>query len=371
LAKNPDDRYQSARELAAEAARALVEKTVAVPVAPTTPAPQPPTQAWQGPPPATGPQATGPQGTGPQGMTYPGPHRSGPTFAAPQPTYQREGTPPGGYPPGSGANAMHFQPRPHGGPLSGNRRWWVIGAALAAVIAVVIGLVVFASGGDNPTDDAAATTTTTRPTTTTSSRPASTPPPAPAPPPPANVPSDALQGLLLPPEEISERMQKPGMTLFGTEYAPIEGTVTPPNCYGAWGPAYQATYNGSGYTALVIQLVVANPTHKLAQAVVSFPDANAAKVFFDRQVADWKSCQNTSIKFEYRGEGTDADLGVPSIIAGVLSLKLVPTTATVEGQQCERNMTVRANVIVDVRACSPTIGSAGLSIATAIADKIK
>jgi PknH-like extracellular domain len=55
----------------------------------------------------------------------------------------------------------------------------------------------------------------------------------------------------------------------------------------------------------------------------------------------------------------------------VLTLKLVPTSATVEGQQCERNMAVRANVIVDVRTCSPTIGSAGLSIATAIADKIK
>jgi serine/threonine-protein kinase len=54
-----------------------------------------------------------------------------------------------------------------------------------------------------------------------------------------------------------------------------------------------------------------------------------------------------------------------------LSLKLVPTSATVEGQQCERDMAVRANVIVDVRACSPTIGSAGLSIATAIGDKIK
>ena len=49
---------------------------------------------------------------------------------------------------------------------------------------------------------------------------------------------------------------------------------------------------------------------------------------------------------------------------------LVPTTSQTAGQQCERDMTLRSNVIVDVRACSPTVGSAGLSIARDIADKI-
>ena len=54
-----------------------------------------------------------------------------------------------------------------------------------------------------------------------------------------------------------------------------------------------------------------------------------------------------------------------------MTLMLTPTTCTTAGRQCERNMAVRANVIVDVRACSPTIGSSGLSITSAIADKIK
>jgi len=40
------------------------------------------------------------------------------------------------------------------------------------------------------------------------------------------------------------------------------------------------------------------------------------------------------------------------------------------GQQCERNLALRADVIVDV-CDSPTVGSSGLSVTSAIADKIK
>jgi serine/threonine-protein kinase len=50
---------------------------------------------------------------------------------------------------------------------------------------------------------------------------------------------------------------------------------------------------------------------------------------------------------------------------------MVPTTSPVPGQQCERGMALRGNVIVDVRVCSPTVGSAGYSITRAIADKVR
>lgn len=343
MAKNPNDRYQSAREFAAAAGQALDQSTVAVRTMPVTPVSPPPT--WSRP------------STRPAAHTYPSSQPTAARFAGGQPPYPREGP-----------SAIQPQPSARTGKFGGNRRRWGIGAAAAAaIVAVVVVLVVAMSGGD------ASESTATGPTSTTASPTgsASTPEPTTAPPAPANVDDDALPGLLLSANDVSGRMNKPGMTAMATEYEPLAGSVTPPNCTGAWGPVYQATYDGSGFTGLVVQGVFADPTHKLVQAVVAFPDADAAKAFYDRQVADWNSCKSTHIKFEYQGASTEADLGVPATTAGVLTVKLNPTTSATTGQQCERNMAVRANVIVDVRACSPTVGSSGLSVASAIADKIK
>ena len=348
MAKNPADRYQSAREMAAAAAEALDERTVAMRTMPVIPPPR-----WTEPP---RPAAT----TGPRAHPYPGPPPTGPRFTGGQPPYPREGP-----------SAIQPRPSARTGKFGGNRRMWGIGAAAAAVIAVVVVLVVTLSGGDASESTAAGPTSTTASSARTTSADPSTPEPTSAPTAPANVDDDALPGLLLSANDISGRMNKPGMTAMPTEYEPLAGAVTPPNCTGAWGPAYQATYDGSGFTRLVVQGVFADPTHKLVQAVTAFPDANAAKAFYDRQVADWNGCRNTHVKFDYQGASTEADLGVPATTAGILTMKLNPTTSATAGQQCERNMAVRANVIVDVRACSPTVGSAGLSIASAIADKVK
>lgn len=354
MAKNPDHRYQTARDFAAAAERAIDEQTVALRPAPTRQAPRWPAPPRPAPPP------------GPRPFTRPNvpsnAQFTGPSFPGGQPAYRPQTQPPPSAPP-----SVVPQSR---GPdrFGGKGRIVGIGAAAAAAIAVIVVLVVALSGGDDPGSTVAATETTPSSVRTTTSRAPSTSEPAPA---PANIPDDALPGLLLSANDISGRMNKPGMTAMPTESAPLAGSVTPPNCTGAWGPGYQATYDGSGFTAMVIQGVFSDPTHKLVQAVTAFPDANAAKVFYDRQVADWNACKNSHIRFEFQGASTEADLGVPSTTAGVLTMKLTPTTSATEGQQCERNMALRANVIVDVRACSPTVGSSGLSIASAIADKIK
>lgn len=352
MAKNPDDRYQSARDFAAAAERAIDDETIALRPAPTRPAPRRPEPPRQQPPP-----------TGPRPYTRPNvppnAQLTGPSFPGGpggQPAYRPQTQPQMNVPP-------TVVPQGRRDRFGGKGRMLVIGA-VAAAIAVIVVLVVALSGGDDSGSTAASPDTTT-PRTTTSGRAPSTSERA-----PGNIPDDALPGLLLSANDISGRMNKPGMTALPTEYQPIAGTVTPPNCMGTWGPGYQATYDGSGFTAMVIQGVFGEPTHKLIQAVTAFPDANAAKVFYDRQVADWNACKSSHIKFEYEGSSTEADLGVPTTTAGVMSMKLTPTTSATEGQQCERNMALRANVIVDVRACSPTVGSSGLSIARAIADKI-
>jgi serine/threonine-protein kinase len=160
------------------------------------------------------------------------------------------------------------------------------------------------------------------------------------------------------------------MSVTVTDSKMVDGDITPPNCTGAWGPVHANTYNGSGFTGMTAQSVNNDPTHKLIQAAVSFPDAGAAQAFYDRQVTDWNGCKFAKITATYSGNSNGATLSVPSTNGGILSLMVVADTSTVAGMQCERAMTVRANVIVDVRACSPNVGSSGWNIARDIGNKI-
>lgn len=325
----------------------------------------------QQPAPATPPGQAPGWPSGPAG--YQQPPQPGPVGGHP-PSYQQPNAWPGSYqhPP-----AVVPRAKPSLASRLTEHRWWLIGGAAAIAVVLVVALIVAGSGDDSSSDDGPPTSpaqvpagpTTTVPATPTAAPSAPTPP---APPPGPVLAAEALPGLLLPDDQINQRMNTSGMASVASDvvHTPLPGTVTPTHCTGVWGPAYQATYNGSGYTGLAIQLVHRDPTHKLAQAVVSFPDPGAAKAFYDRQAADWNACKSSHITSEYEGNVSEVDVGVPTTTAGVMTVMLFPTNSQTAGQQCERDMTVRGNVIVDVRACSPTVGSAGLSIATAIADKI-
>jgi serine/threonine-protein kinase len=144
----------------------------------------------------------------------------------------------------------------------------------AAALVAVLGTVAVTFGGGDDTASGPATTTTAAqvpaaPVTTmqTEPSPSTAPPPAPAPAP--IVAADALPGLLLSADEVSQRLNTPGMTAMPVETNPLAGTVNPPNCSGVWGPAYASTYNGSGFTGLAVQGVFLQPAAKVAQAVVA------------------------------------------------------------------------------------------------------
>ncbi|BBY46842.1 hypothetical protein MARA_02720 (plasmid) [Mycolicibacterium arabiense] len=336
-------------------------------------------------PPQPGPAPVGPYQSPPAGRGPAGPSTGG--FTGPPPTYQQ---PPA--PTSSPAPAPAAQPSSPKGSLGARiaeKRWWVLGGAVAAVAAVTAA-VVLTTGQDGTADTAAETTSAatsvagvpglteaTSAEQSPSSPAPSTPPGTPAPPPPPPPPSgpviaaDALAPLLLPASEIAQTLGLPDMTAMAVESQPLGGTVTPPHCTGAWGPAYATTYNGTGYTGLSVQGVMRDQPVRVAQAVVAFPDPAAAKGVYDKLVADWNACQSTRIVFEVQGATNNVDVGRTVPIGDIMTLKIVPTDSPVPGQQCERGMALRGNVIVDVRTCSPTVGSSGYSITRAIADRVR
>lgn len=304
---------------------------------------------------------------------------------------------PGGPPPTGGYSAYpthdvagqqpvspYAQPPTSDAPAS-RRRWLLLGGA-AAVLLLVVALVVvaFTGGGDDSSTATAPSTpkmTQAGPQTPSgvSSRPPSptaapAPPPTaappPPPPPPVIAPAD-LPGLLLPAEQISQLMKAPAMTVTATDSKMIAGSITPPNCAGAWGPVHAAAYDGSGFTGVTGQSVGDSPAARVVQGVVSFPDPAAAQAYYDRQVTEWNGCKFAKVTADYGpGNSNHATLGVPTTTGGILSMPVVADNPSVPGTQCERALNVRGNVIVDVRACSVNVSGAGWNIARDIANKV-
>lgn len=295
---------------------------------------------------------------------------AGPPYGAPAggfspPPYQ-------GYPP-------TLPPKPsRASAMMNDRRWWAVGGAVVLVAALGgVAFVVNDGGTDattaSPTTSATAAQVPAAPVTTMQPEPSPPAPPPPAPAPPApTVATDALPGLLLSPDQISQRLNTPGMVPTAVLSNPIAGTVTPANCLTTFAPVAADAYNGSGFTGLAVQGVALEPAVKAVQGVIAFPDPGAAKAFFDQRSADWSACKSSHIVFTGADKKTsEVDVGVPAMSGDVMTLDITSTNSNVANQRCERALTVRGNVIVDTRACAPNVNSAAYDIASDIAAKIK
>lgn len=294
---------------------------------------------------------------------------AGPPYGAPAggfspPPYQ-------GYPP-------TLPPKPsRASAMMNDRRWWAVGGAVVLVAALGGVAFVVNDGGTDATTASPTSTTAAQvpaaPVTTMQPEPSPPAPPPPAPAPPApTVATDALPGLLLSPDQISQRLNTPGMVPTAVLSNPIAGTVTPANCLTTFAPVAADAYNGSGFTGLAVQGVALEPAVKAVQGVIAFPDPGAAKAFFDQRSADWSACKSSHIVFTGADKKTsEVDVGVPAMSGDVMTLDITSTNSNVANQRCERALTVRGNVIVDTRACAPNVNSAAYDIASDIAAKIK
>lgn len=146
-------------------------------------------------------------------------------------------------------------------------------------------------------------------------------------------------------------------------------------CLAIAGAAQRAVYDGTGWTALRGQVLREPPTspawaHFATQAVVLFPSARAAGEFYDRSRTDWAGCSDRALTY--------AQQLAPDQVWRVGSVGTERDMITVGRSQdspqqwfCQRALTVRGNVAVDVEACDaggPT--GAAADIAAAIGERL-
>ncbi len=341
MAKNPDQRYQSAHELATAAQRALIASssgplpTVAVGDL-TRPAAAPtPRVEWQ-----------------------PVAH---PTLAATQQP------PPPGWAPLRQPQPADWSPRPPVATTAGpRRRGTLIAGIVVAVVILVAGTVVFTLlTRSEPGASPASTAKSTPPSGTTV----------------APLAESALEGLLLTPDQISAAFGASGMTVTSTVTTlPGNGSasVSDRACVPLAAAASSAVYADSGWTGVRGQElkwpVSGPPVHDVGQFVVLLPSAQDAAAFFTASAQRWQACSNRQFTVAAPGSGmpdTVENVGPVANTNGTLSATL--TNAANSGINCQRALTVANDVAVDVQACnaSPTSDAVAVSVAHQIATKVR
>jgi eukaryotic-like serine/threonine-protein kinase len=337
MAKDPAQRFSSARELA-DAAASLVHAPISATTRPWQPVPAAAVSSYAGA--RTGDQQWSPQASGP-------PTQQG--FAA--------------------AHTQRGAPAPPPFPASVKpRRRRLILAVVAAVVVLAGAAVSAITLGHRSDEHAKAAAPPPAPTTS-----------APSPSPVAPLPPKAIDALLPAPEEVAQVMGASELAVFKSVDTVIDESpvIAQKKCVGAYAPAQASVYADSGYTAIRTQ-AVHEPgdvpiAFEILQAVAEFPTAAAADKLLLDQTAQWAACSGTDFTLTYSGMAPQGWKFGPLITRPTLiSMKNAPSDPNNKPNTggCQRAMAIRNNVVADVWTCRIGLSNQGVDLANAILAKV-
>jgi hypothetical protein len=195
-------------------------------------------------------------------------------------------------------------------------------------------------------------------------------------PPPVAV--RALEGLLLSPADINTAMGAKDMSaaVSYTKMSDVTSELSDnvKDCQMVVLPAQLPVYANSRWTAVRGQSLHepgegAEFKHTVDQAVVSFPTAADATAFYNTSVQRWTACANRNYTRTPKGESPRTwSTQAATNVNGTLSIRRPEEGGN--GWNCQRALTVRNNVAVDVLACSFTQGDFADTVTQLIANKI-
>lgn len=188
----------------------------------------------------------------------------------------------------------------------------------------------------------------------------------------------ALEWLLLAANQINTALNATSMKVWFSADAMWDWStsISDKDCLPLDGPAQDKVYAGSGWTAIRGQRLddsvddSKSRDHYAIQAVIAYPSARDANAFYDSSAQSWSACANRRF--------SDLPQGKPAVVWTVAGIKKVNGTLSTsevqeggDGWSCQRALTVRNNVAIDVLACaSPLAGGSAVGIAEQIAAKV-
>ena len=177
---------------------------------------------------------------------------------------------------------------------------------------------------------------------------------------PDPLPASALKDLLLDLNEVSSVTASTGLKVLRTRDQPWDDGPNIANkaCVLAHAPAEAPAYADTGWKALRTQLLDDSTDesgndrmHFVVQAVTSFADADAVSAFYTKSTHDWDACSGAHYTYAEQGQpDVSWTIGKLSSDNDMLSFRITQDDGG--GWSCNRVLTVRNNVAIDIKTCS-------------------
>lgn len=186
----------------------------------------------------------------------------------------------------------------------------------------------------------------------------------------------ALDGLLLDVSQIDAALGATSMkVLFEAKSLwDWSASINDKSCLAVDGPAQANVYADSGWTAMSGQRMDdsvegKDRNHYIIQAVVAFRSAQDAASFYNSQIQSWSTCTNRQYHDINQGK-PDTIWSVAAITKdnGTLSTQQVQEGGS--GWSCDRALTVRNNISIDIVTCANSQSNAAVDVALQIAAKV-
>ncbi len=186
--------------------------------------------------------------------------------------------------------------------------------------------------------------------------------------------ADQIDSLLLSDGEVNTIMDATSMQTKGDpglHPSTQSSTLTNQSCLGALYAGQELTYEDSDYDKLhyrVVQEPTQSFTHLVVEAVALFKSADKARAFVESQAAQWQNCTNQNVTATFSDQTTDNwHLGK---VDGAPPKITLTQTEPGSDWKCQRALSAVSNVVFDVDACSDGVSDQGSQIVDKMAAKV-
>jgi hypothetical protein len=219
----------------------------------------------------------------------------------------------------------------------------IIGGAAVAVIIAIVAVVMLATQGPSRKPAAKPSGATT----------------APASPSRADV---ALLGA----QEIGTILNDPNMVSGGRidQLRSAQGTLSKPECVGAFEPLEESVYRDRGTTAVhgeIIHTAGDDPAHRVVETAASFGSPEKARAFVEASAEKWGACGGQTIRFISSSKSTEWT--VEAVTGAAPKISQVRTQTDGSDRTCQHVLSAVADVVIDVQACGLDIADGAGRIA--------